>query len=211
MMTTSRGFLDSFIEDNASTPVEETVGLLECVEEYINEENDKDITIGEWAFLTEMEDGELTDYQFQLLDEVFDEIEVGLLEADELLEGFTEDDDDVYLEEAVKTTIKRLAKVAKKKPLKAAKMAGKRLAHVGMKAVNRLKAAAASALDKAKSYKARAAAAVKGSAAYKKAAELASKWAQKAKDLKNRVTAAIKNAKYRRELIKKRKKGMPVQ
>jgi len=213
MITTSKGFLNEFIEGNTGTPVEESVNILECVEEYINEDCGE-ITIGEWAFLSE---DTLNEAQIQLLEGELDEIDSDLIELD-LLEDIESlsDEDEELLYETVGTTIKRIAKIAKKKPFTAAKVAAKRATHVvskaGSAAYAKLKTAASVASQKSREYAVKARDLIKkgATAAADKARQMASKLAQKAKDLKDKAVLAMKKFKYRQAVKKARKAGQPV-
>lgn len=212
MIYTSKGLLDTFIEETEGTINEDVVDFDECLDAIINE-SCGDITIGQWAFLKE----DSIDYEvrFKILDEVLNEIETDLLETDLFLEGLTFEDDEEAelldetviecLEEAAGTTLKRIVKIAKKKPLTAAKVAGKRLTHnvgkLGTAAIEKLKDAGKYALEKSKNYKTQAAEFLKNGKkeAAKKAGELASKFAQKAKDLKDKLMIAIKKFQFNRQ------------
>ena len=81
MITTSKGFLDTFINDSEGAVVEGFDLDME-LDQVINEDCG-DITIGEWAFLNE---GSVDEIHIQLLEEVLDEIENDLMELDILEE-----------------------------------------------------------------------------------------------------------------------------
>lgn len=214
MITTSKGFLEITKEEEAAT-ISEELNLEENLDALIREDCG-DISIGEWAFLQE---GDIDDAKVQLLEEVLDEIDGELLESENFINAleFEDDEEAECLDEAVKTTVKRIAAIAKKKPMKAAKVAAKRVKSVagkaGRAAIDKLKVAAKAASTKAREYaaKARELAAEGKKAASEKAKLMASKLAQKAKDLKDKIKGVVKDFQYRQSVIKKRKAGMPVQ
>jgi len=212
MITTSKGFLSTVMGDNDGIVAE---GFdLDAELEVVIKEDCGDITIGDWAFLTEGED--VNEAQIELLEEVLDEIDNDLSELDILDEGELSDEDDDILYEAVGTTIKRIAKIAKKKPMKAAKVAAKRVGSVAKKAgkaaYDKLKLAASEASKKAREYSVKARDLIKkgAKAAADKARQMASKLAQKAKDLKDKAVLAIKKFKYQQAVKKARATGQPV-
>lgn len=219
MINTSKGFLETYIGEASQPVLEENLekDLEKDLEEGLNLDSDLDnledcdleesvdafisedcgdITIGEWAFLTE---GDFDDARAQLLEDVLDEIDAEVIDLNESFEEFEfEDGDDDLLYEAMGTTIRRIAKIAKKKPFTAAKVAGKRAAHVAGKAgravYNRLKNAASVASKKAREWavKAKDLAAKGMKAASDRARLMASKLSKKAKDLMNKAKEAWK-------------------
>lgn len=211
MITTSKGFLDTFINGEEAIVTEEFD--LDAELDLVIREDCGDITIGEWAFLQE---DDINLAQIQLLEEVLDEIDSDLLGLDLYEMSDLSDEDDEILYEAVGTTIKRIAKIAKKKPLKAAKVAGKRVAYTAKKAgsaaFTKLKNAATVASQKSREYAQKAKEALsKGSKAVAdKAREMASKLAKKAKYLKDKAVYAMQKFRYSQAVKKARKAGQPV-
>jgi len=209
MISTSKGFLETFIKDDAPV-ITEDYNLEEDVDLLINEDCGN-ITIGEWAFL---EEGDVDDIKIQLLEEVLDEIDAELLEVDLFFENLElSDEDDIILDEAVGAAIKKGAKIVADKAKVFAKAAAGKAKAAGAKAAEKLKVAAKAAMAKAKEYaiKARDLAKKGLTAAADKAKAMASKLAAKARALKDKIKEAINRFKYRRDVIKKRKAGMPLQ
>lgn len=204
MIYTSKGLLDTFIYNNDEI-LDEEFDLDSELDKIINEDCGE-ITIGSWAFLEEESIND--EVRFKILDEVLNGIESEILETESLIETLEiENDENIeFLDEAVATTVKRIAKIASKKPIVAAKVAAKRTVYVAKKAgkaaLDKLKVASKEALMKSREYagKARELAAAGSKAASDKAKAMASKLAQKAKDLKNKLMDAIRNFQSKKEL-----------
>jgi len=204
MITTSKGFLDTFI-NNEEAIVSEGFDLDTELDLIINEDCG-DITIGEWAFLQE---GDIDDAKVQLLEDVLNDIDADLLEADKFFEGL-EDKDNELLDEAVKSSIKKVikavgakAKVAGKAAAAKAKVAGKAAAAKGKIAAEKLKTAAKAAVVKSKEYAMKARELIKkgAMAAAAKAKNMASKLAAKAKVLRDKVKEVILRYKNKKKVV----------
>ena len=191
MITTSKGFLGSFIKEEEDQVVAEDFNFDENLDLLIKEDCG-DITIGEWAFLQE---GDVDDVKVQLLEEVLDEIDSDLLEADKFFESL-KDEDNELLNEAVKATMKKVAGAVGAK----AKVAAKAAAAKGKIISDKIRAAAKVASTKAKEYakKARELAKKGATAAADKAKNMASKMAAKASTLRDKVKEVISRYKNKK-------------
>ena len=202
MITTSKGFLGTLIKKEAA--VVSDFNWEEDLDLIINEDCG-DITIGEWAFL---EEGEIDDVKVQLLEEVLNEIDADLLEADLFFENLElTDEEDELLNEAVGAAVKKGAKIIAGKTKVATKVALAKAKAAGRVAAEKLKNAAKAASTKAKEYALKAKELIKkgATAAAEKAKAMASKLAAKARALKDKVKETIQRFKYRMEVIKGRK------
>jgi len=202
MITTSKGFLGTLIKKEAA--VVSDFNWEEDLDLIINEDCG-DITIGEWAFL---EEGEIDDVKVQLLEEVLNEIDADLLEADLFFENLElTDEEDELLNEAVGAAVKKGAKIIAGKAKVATKVALAKAKAAGRVAAEKLKNAAKAASTKAKEYALKAKELIKkgATAAAEKAKAMASKLAAKARALKDKVKETIQRFKYRMEVIKGRK------
>jgi len=201
-MFTSKGFLEEFFNENDI--LSEDFNLEESVDVLINEECG-DITIGDWAFLQE---GDVDDIKFQLLENILYEIDTDLLEADKFFEGLLlTDEDNEILNESLKSAVKKGSQFIKSKSnviAKAvsdkAKVAAKAVGEKSKIAAEKLKVAAKAASAKSKEYalKARDLAKKGAKDAADKAKNMASKMAAKARELGNKIKEIISKIKFRK-------------